>query len=190
MAEDAKALEDGPALEPTNRLRGFAAVEDVVAAAEAGAMSENRSNDLKINDLADFRALVHPAPGPAGSCSWQPRRHLEYACVVAAQRLVLIARRLRPPSIAVRSPSVTRDDTVNHGGSGTDYRGEPVRLLITPRRVPTKSCSRQPSRRRRRFETRNWGRLGSPKWSKEVGCMKQAPVRSCLCCPIFAGNGR
>jgi len=46
MTEDARALEDGPALEPTNRLRGLAAVEDVVTAAGMGAMSENRNDDL------------------------------------------------------------------------------------------------------------------------------------------------
>jgi len=38
MAEDAKVLEDGPALEPTKRLRGLAAVEEF---AEVAAMSEN-----------------------------------------------------------------------------------------------------------------------------------------------------
>jgi len=41
MTEDTKALEDGPALEPTNLLRGLAAVEDVDAAAGVGAMSED-----------------------------------------------------------------------------------------------------------------------------------------------------
>jgi hypothetical protein len=38
MTEDAKALEDGPALEPTKRLRGLAAVEGF---AETAAMSAN-----------------------------------------------------------------------------------------------------------------------------------------------------
>ena len=52
MTEDARALEDGPALDPTNRLRGLAAVEEVVAAVEVWAMSKNRSSDL-----ADFWAL-------------------------------------------------------------------------------------------------------------------------------------
>lgn len=38
MTEDAKVLEDGPAFEPTNRLRGLAAVEEF---AEVTTMSEN-----------------------------------------------------------------------------------------------------------------------------------------------------
>jgi len=42
MLEDANVLEDGPALEPTNRLRGLAAVEDFAdTVAEAVGMSDN-----------------------------------------------------------------------------------------------------------------------------------------------------
>lgn len=60
MTEDAKVLEDGPALEPTNRLRGLAAVEDVVAVAGVGDMSENGkdvSNRGKFYAPADRRQL-------------------------------------------------------------------------------------------------------------------------------------
>ena len=42
MTEDARVLEEGPAFEPTKRLRGLAAVEGlVVAVSEVLAMSEN-----------------------------------------------------------------------------------------------------------------------------------------------------
>lgn len=43
MVEDAEDREDGPALEPTNRLRGLAAVEDFAdTLVEALAMREER----------------------------------------------------------------------------------------------------------------------------------------------------
>ena len=42
MTEDARVLEEGPAFEPTKRLRGLAAVEGLlVAVPEVLAMSEN-----------------------------------------------------------------------------------------------------------------------------------------------------
>ena len=45
MIEDAKVLDDGPAFEPTKRLRGLAAVGDVVDAfVEASAMSEHEED--------------------------------------------------------------------------------------------------------------------------------------------------
>lgn len=43
MAEDVKVREDGPAFDPTKRLRGFAAVEDFVGTlVEAMSMSKNK----------------------------------------------------------------------------------------------------------------------------------------------------
>ena len=55
MVEDAKAREDGPAFEPTNRLRGLAAVEAfVVIVGEALAMSENEKVVGNFNSLSWF----------------------------------------------------------------------------------------------------------------------------------------
>ena len=44
MTEDAKVLEDGPAFEPTKRLRGLAAVEGFFVSVIGVAMSGNRKD--------------------------------------------------------------------------------------------------------------------------------------------------
>ena len=61
MTEDAKALEDGPAFEPTKRLRGLAAVEDV-GIAETVAMSENGK------DVSSRGRIYVPADKLNGVC--------------------------------------------------------------------------------------------------------------------------
>ena len=75
MVEAARALEDGPALEPTNRLRGLAAVEDsAVTFGEALAMNEMgkvravAGNSAPADGLQSltgpttFICLGHPSP--------------------------------------------------------------------------------------------------------------------------------
>ena len=66
MTEDAKVLEDGPAFEPTKRLRGLAAVEDFVVSVAEAAMSGSRRDVSSRGKLYDHLQIERKTGKPLG----------------------------------------------------------------------------------------------------------------------------